>query len=129
MAGCAAPGTGAKPNAKFAVAYNQANHKKAPRRYHCETYVVPGFLFKMIVTAQRLTIARPRNKMKAVSGGNSSNSLPVVDPARIDRTPVVIPIFQRTPAIIRNHGLRSGGALKRESSQIPVPIPLQVAHP
>src|ERR1700726_2993882 len=129
IAGCAAPGAVADPNAKYAVVYIQTNHKKAPKKYHCEMYIAPGFLFKMAVIAQRLTIPRPRNKMKAVWGGNSSNSWPVVAPAKIDRTPVVIPISQITPARMRTNGLRTGAAPKRDNSQMPAPKPAQVAHP
>ena len=83
----------------------------------------------MIVMAQRLTVANARNKMKADSGGNSSNSLPVDAPARMDRTPVIIPKFQTAAARMGHKLLRNGTSPKRDSNQIPVPIPAQVAHP
>jgi hypothetical protein len=91
--------------------------------------VNPGFLFQRIIIAQRLTMTKPRNKMKADSGGNSSNSLPVVAPQSMERTPVNIPIFQRAAARRGNSGPRKVTPLNRDNSQIPVPIPAHVDHP
>ena len=75
------------------------------------------------------TITNARMRMKATYGGNSNICLPVVAPAKTDRTPTAIPIFQVAAARIGNNGSRNGTLLNRASSQMPTPIPAHVAHP